>query len=116
MFQLLKRIKLLLVFFIFFSQNSCNANDLYRLLDNGNIIAPDGTEYIILASEGIITTFGERKLLGKIAGERTKLFHLGGSWETGMYSCADANFDILYRIKPDSELCITIRMVRKIRL
>jgi hypothetical protein len=103
MFKFLNKIKLISIFLIIFSLNSCNANDLYRLLGNGNIIAPDGTEYIFFASEGFFITFGERKLLGKIAGERTKLYHLGGSWETGMYSCDDANLDILYRIEPDSE-------------
>jgi hypothetical protein len=111
MFKLLNKTKVILMFFIIFSQNSCSTNDLYRLLNNGNIIAPDGTEYVFFASEGFITTFGEKKLLGKIAGEKVKLYHLDGSRETGMYSCDDTNFDILCRIKPDSEWRIYYRKV-----
>ena len=103
MFKLLNKTNVILIFFIILSQNICSANDLYRLLDNGNIIAPDGTEYILFAPESFIITFGEQRFLGKIAGERERLYHLGGSWETGMYSCDDTNLDILYRVKPDSE-------------
>jgi len=91
------------IFLIIFLPNSCGANDLYRLLNNGNIIAPDGTEYIFFSPDGFIDTFGERKLLGKIAGERLQLYDLDRAWETGMYSCDDTNLDILYRIKPNSE-------------
>jgi len=103
LFRLSHKTKIIFIFFIIFLPNSCGANDLYRLLDNGNIIAPDGTEYIFLAPEGFIQSFGERTLLGKIAGESSKLYHLGGSRETGMYSCDDTNLDILYRIRPNSE-------------
>jgi hypothetical protein len=82
---------------------SCNINGLFKELNNGNIISPDGTEYMFFANEGRIDTFGERVFLGKIQFENPKLKHLGGSWETGMYSCDDSNLDILYRIEPNSE-------------
>jgi hypothetical protein len=77
---------------------------MYAKLDSGNILAPDGTEYAFLAREGIIETFGDHRFIGKIKWEKSTLNHMGGSWETGMYSCEnDLELNILYRIEPYSE-------------
>jgi hypothetical protein len=96
-------IKIVGLIFVIFSQNSCKFDDHFIEKRNGNIISPEGIEYVFLAHEGFVCTFGESKFLGKIRGEYPKLHHLGGSLNTGMYSCDIENLDILYRIKPNNE-------------
>jgi hypothetical protein len=103
MFLLKKQIKILFIILMAFSLNTCNADKIFIELKNGNIIAPNGIEYMFFANEGFIETFGECKFLGKIKWEYPKLHHLGGSTNTGMYSCDDRNLDIIFRIKPNNE-------------
>ena len=76
----------------------------YVKLDNGNIAAPDGTEYIYLASEGFADVFGSTAFLGKIKDEKPTNIMKGIKIRSGMYSCeTDADFNVLKRISPDSE-------------
>jgi hypothetical protein len=96
----IKKIGILL---IIFSMSSCNNKELFVELNNGNIRAQNGIEYTFFVNEGFIETFGKSNFLGKIKWEYPKLHHLGGSLETGMYSCNDSNLDILYRIRPSNE-------------
>ena len=98
-----KIINVSVIIFLIFNNISCNGNKLFKILSNGNVVSPDGTEYVFFAGEGKVNTFGERNFLGKIQFENPKLYHLGGSRETGMFSCDESIFDILYRIRPDSE-------------
>jgi len=70
----------------------------------GIIIAPDGTEYVHLANEGFVTTFGSHVLFFKIEGEDPYLGHLDSMTETGLYSCeGDPDLSILMRIIPNNE-------------
>ena len=83
---------------------SCESVPKFDLLDNGNIVGQDGTEYVYLAREGSVATFGEKTFIGKIKGEKPYLNHLGGRSKTGMY-CGEGDSDlrILRRTLPDSE-------------
>ena len=73
-------------------------------LANGNIAAPDGTEYAHLANEGIVATFGAHDFLGRVKGDAFFLRHLRGMWRAGMYSCEDdPDRTILMRYIPHNE-------------
>jgi hypothetical protein len=103
MFTLNDGIKIIGIILYIFLQSSCNNGETFVELRNGNIRTSNGIEYTFFAHEGFIETFGECKFLGKIRWEYPKLHHLGGSINTGIYSCDDINFDIIYRIKPNNE-------------
>ena len=94
------KIRIIISVLLICTLNSCK---IYKELENGNIIAPDSTEYVFLANESFIITFGDCNFLGKVKGEFPRLLHMFSFSKTGMYSCDDKNLDILYRIKPDSE-------------
>ena len=76
----------------------------FQITDENHIVTPDGTEYVFLANEGFVCTFGERTLLGRIEGENVSFTHLGAEFETGMFACeGDPDRRILVRSVPDSE-------------
>jgi len=76
----------------------------FFLLDNGNIIAPDGTEYVFLKNEGFVEVFGAHTLLGKVINEEPPSFVKDYGWDEGMYACEnDPDLRILMRIVPNSE-------------
>ena len=82
----------------------------FTLLDNGNIVAPDGTEYVHLANEGLVTTFGSHTLLGKVKGEVPWFIHKSSRMITGMYSCeGDPELNVLMRIVPFNEWYVYYR-------
>jgi len=76
----------------------------FTLLSNGNIVAPDGTEYVHLANEGFVATFGSHTLIGKVKGEVPWFIHLTSRVITGMYSCeGDSDYNVLMRKIPFNE-------------
>ena len=90
--------------------DKCDAK--YTLLDNGNIVAPDGTEYAHLANEGFVTTFGARSFFGKVKGDMRSPTHIAIGWKTGMYSCeGDPDLTILVRVVPNNEWLAYYRKV-----
>lgn len=75
----------------------------FRTSDDGrSIFAPDGTEYVFLANEGFVCTFGTLSFLGQVEGEAS--VSLGFALETGIFSCEnDPEQRTLVRMFPDSE-------------
>ena len=72
--------------------------------EDGTLIAPDGTEYVFLANEGILYHLGELEFVAYVEGEATENHHLGGSIQTGMFSIKDDPTDhLLIRELPNSE-------------
>lgn len=70
----------------------------------GVIVAEDGTEYVLVGTEGALWTLPllETEFLGHIEGEVKSFFHMGVEFKTGMYSTG-GNTDVLQRIHPYSE-------------
>jgi hypothetical protein len=86
-----------------FSACSHGENE-YRQNINGNIISPDGVEYVFLASETEYVTFGEYSFISYIKGQPRKLGHGDGNTDAGVYSVYnDPNLTILYRVNYNSE-------------
>ncbi len=85
--------------------SSCNSSGKFTKTDEEHITAPDGTEYILLGYEGVISTFGSKNIfLGKIKGEKSSFVHLTSRIKTGLYSIEnDPDQDILIRSVPDNE-------------
>ena len=72
--------------------------------EDGTLIAPDGTEYVFLANEGILYHLGELEFVAYVEGEATELHHLHGTFQTGMFSIKDDPADhLLIRVLPNSE-------------
>ena len=100
----MKRVFATLIAFSFLFLTSCNSGDTFTRTDDNHIIAPDGIEYIFLANEGFVYTFGSTNFLGKIKGERSSFVHLTSRIETGLFSCEnDPDKRILVRNVPNSE-------------
>jgi hypothetical protein len=104
-----KHIYLIIIAILIFSLSSCSSGfgsggSKYILLDNGNIVAPDGTEYIFLTIEGNIAVFGASTFIAKIKDEKPSLDQGGGIAKTGMYSIeGDPELNILQRVEPDNQ-------------
>jgi len=72
-------------------------------LDNRNIIAPYGTEYVRLSMTPFVTFFGSKNFVGGVADEGS-LPNIWAPWELGMYSLdGDDNLGILLRMHPRSD-------------
>ena len=72
-------------------------------LDNGNMIAPDGTEYVSLSRSAFVTSFGSRTFVGGVADDGLLQNIWSPDWgmEFGMYSFeGDDNLEILARLHP----------------
>lgn len=99
----MKRLALVLTVFLLLFLSSCNSVDTF-IKEENKIIAPDGTEYIFLANEGKVVTFGSSNFLGKIKGEKAYFTHLSTKIKTGLFSCEnDLDKRNLVRSIPDSE-------------
>ena len=60
----------LLIFLCGCSQDKGKADDnTFTVLENGNILSPEGVEYSFLANEGILYYIGDLEFLGSIHGE-----------------------------------------------
>lgn len=114
----MKKLTAIIFTVIIFSLTSCDSDSVesdnekfanrdrieYVCLDNGNIVAPNGTEYVFFAHEGNITAFGSTTFQGKIKGEPAELKHWVPEMKAGIYSLeGDLGLNILKRILPDSE-------------
>ena len=87
-------------------ENTDASETEFTLLDNRNIVAPDGTEYVHLSDEDLITVFGSHTFIGKIKDEDETSSPFDGhiSWDIGVYSCeGDPDLNIIMRFMPDSE-------------
>jgi len=83
---------------------SCSSLEPFTMTDDGHIRASDGTEYVFLANEGFVYTFGSEHFLGKIEGEKSSFIHFTSILKTGLYSCEkDPDKRTLVRIVPDCE-------------
>ena len=86
------------------SQAAAESSARFVEREDGTLIAPDGTEYVFLASEGILYHLGELEFVAYVEGEATENHHLGGSIQTGMFSIKDDPTDhLLIRELPNSE-------------
>lgn len=75
----------------------------FTVLENGNILSPEGVEYSFLANEGILYYIGDKNFLGSIEGEAKSSKHIG-YYQTGMFAIQNAaNDHILIRRTPNSE-------------
>ena len=86
--------------------NDPDPSGIFTELENGNIVASDGTEYEHLAMEGLLEAFGSRTFLGKVKGEKPYNSHLMVSADrpSGLFSLEGyPNQDVLLRVYPDSE-------------
>ena len=83
---------------------SCRSGGAFTKTEDNYIVSADGTEYVFLANEGLVYTFGATKFLGKIKGEKSSFTHLSSRVETGLFSCEnDPDQNILVRSVPDNE-------------
>jgi hypothetical protein len=102
--MLMKRLLAILIAFSFVFLISCNSDVTFTKTDENIIIASDGTEYVFLANEGFVDTFGSTNFLGKIKGEKSSFVHMTMRIETGLFSCEnDTEKRILVRNVPDNE-------------
>ena len=86
------------------SQAAAESSARFVEREDGTLIAPDGTEYVFLANEGILYYLGELEFVAYVEGEATELHHLHGTFQTGMFSIKDDPTDhLLIRVLPDSE-------------
>ena len=86
------------------SQAATESSARFVEREDGTLIAPDGTEYVFLANEGILYHLGELEFVAYLEGEATENHHLGGSIQTGMFSIKDDPTDhLLIRELPNSE-------------
>lgn len=83
--------------------------DTFTVLENGNILSPEGVEYSFLANEGILS-FSEYDIefLGYVQGEAKTSQHLSSTFQTGIFGIKDIYYDVPYddiliRRLPDSE-------------
>ena len=90
---------------ILFSLVACTeGKNVFTKTEEGNVISPSGTEYVHLAYEGILYYLGMLEFQGRIAGEPKTFQHLGGTFQTGMFSIKNAETDnILVRSEPNNE-------------
>lgn len=84
--------------------SGCGHDDSFTLTDNGKLISDSGTEYILLANEGILYYLGNLEFQGSVKGEEKTSQHLGYSYQTGLFSIINDETDnILIRHSPDNE-------------
>ena len=102
--KLICMIAALLVLLCGCSQDKGKAdNNTFTVLENGNILSPEGVEYSFLANEGILYYIGDLEFLGSIHGEPEYSKHIG-YYQTGMFAIQNAaNDHILIRRSPNSE-------------
>ncbi len=94
----------LLIFLCGCSQDKGKADDnTFTVLENGNILSPEGVEYSFLANEEVLYYIGDLEFLGSIDGEPEYSKHIG-YYQTGMFAIQNAaNDHILIRRSPNSE-------------
>ncbi len=100
----------LLIFLCGCSQDKGKADDAtFTVLENGNILTPEGVEYSFLANEGVLS-FSEYDIefLGYVQGEAKTSQHLSSTFQTGIFGIKEVKSDIplddiLIRRLPDSE-------------
>ena len=78
-------------------------SNMFRVIENGNIVSNSGIEYKFLAHEDILFYLGDLEFKGNIRGEN-KYQHLSRTMQTGMYGIKDSDYDnILVRYAPNNE-------------
>ena len=94
----------------FLTCKSCNAKKFFIELDNGNILAPNGTEYVWLFQEPTAYFFGYDTFLGGVEGEDDDLVFMDYGFHAGIYSFEDdPNIRHLRRFTLDCEWYICYR-------
>lgn len=78
--------------------------EVFTKSEDGHLVSASGTEYALLANEGVLYYLGDLVFEGSVSGEGKMFQHLGAWHRTGLYSIKDDDTDnILVRISMNNE-------------